>query len=75
MNDTKAASGLVIKEVTSPADHKAFIDLVYKLYANDPNFVPPLMMERELVLDLLPRQHVRHHHRRRADDTGVSGRA
>ena len=42
MNDTKAASGLVIKEVTSPADHKAFIDLVYKLYANDPNFVPPL---------------------------------
>lgn len=36
------AAGLVIREVTGPADRKRFIDLVYGLYAGDPNFVPPL---------------------------------
>ena len=31
--------------VTSNADKKAFVDLPYRLYANDPNWVPPLKSE------------------------------
>ena len=39
-----------IVEVTTPADRQRFVDLVYTLYANDPNFVPPLRSEvRELI--------------------------
>jgi GNAT superfamily N-acetyltransferase len=34
-----------IRPVTTPADLKAFIDLPYRLYANDPNWVPPLKSE------------------------------
>ena len=31
--------------VTTNADKKAFVDLPYRLYANDPNWVPPLKSE------------------------------
>lgn len=42
MTDTRAGAGLVIREVTSRADRKRFIDLPFTLYANDPVWVPPL---------------------------------
>lgn len=42
--------GLAIRSVTSNADRKAFIDLPYRLYANDPNCVPQLKDEaRDLI--------------------------
>ena len=34
-----------IRPVTSKADRKAFVELPYRLYANDPNWVPPLKDE------------------------------
>jgi GNAT superfamily N-acetyltransferase len=34
-----------IRPVTTAADLKAFIDLPYRLYASDPNWVPPLKSE------------------------------
>jgi GNAT superfamily N-acetyltransferase len=37
--------------VQSTADRDAFIQFPYKLYKNDPNWVPPLMMERRDFLD------------------------
>ncbi len=40
-----AHSDLVITPVTSKADRKAFVDLPWRLYANDPNWVPPLKSE------------------------------
>lgn len=41
---------LRVVEVTTAADRGRFIDLIYKLYAGDPNFVPPLRGEaRELI--------------------------
>lgn len=40
-----AHSNLVITPVTSKADKKAFVDLPWRLYANDPNWVPPLKSE------------------------------
>lgn len=39
-----------IVEVVTPADRQRFVELVYTLYAKDPNFVPPLRSEaRELI--------------------------
>jgi hypothetical protein len=34
-----------IRPVTTKADRKAFVELPYRLYANDPNWVPPLKDE------------------------------
>jgi hypothetical protein len=39
------SQALTIRPVTSKADKKAFIDLPYRLYAKDPNWVPPLKDE------------------------------
>lgn len=36
---------IVIRAVLTKADRKAFIDLPFRLYANDPNWVPPLKDE------------------------------
>ena len=41
-----AANDVVVTAVESAADKKAFIAFQYELYENDPNFVPPLLMER-----------------------------
>ncbi|WP_340264409.1 N-acetyltransferase [Sphingobium mellinum] len=40
-----AKSDLVITPVSSKADRKAFVDLPWRLYANDPNWVAPLKSE------------------------------
>jgi GNAT superfamily N-acetyltransferase len=40
-----SASGLVIRPVESSADRKAFIDLKYRIYADNPVWVPPLRDE------------------------------
>jgi hypothetical protein len=39
------AGGLTITPVTTTADRGRFVDLVYRLYADDPHFVPPLRSE------------------------------
>ena len=39
------ASGVTIREVRTKADRKAFVALQFRLYANDPNWVPPLKDE------------------------------
>ncbi|WP_353217412.1 N-acetyltransferase [Sandarakinorhabdus sp.] len=36
---------LTIKRVETSADRKAFVELVWRLYANDPHWVPPLKSE------------------------------
>jgi GNAT superfamily N-acetyltransferase len=36
---------IVVREVSRPADHRAFWRLPYRLYAGDPLWVPPLRME------------------------------
>ncbi|MES2338087.1 MAG: N-acetyltransferase [Pseudomonadota bacterium] len=36
---------LSIRPITSKADYKAFVDLPFRLYADDPNWVPPLKGE------------------------------
>ena len=40
-----------ITKVGSPADRDAFIKLPWKIYANDPAWVPPLLIERKEFLD------------------------
>lgn len=40
-----AHSDLVITPVASKSDRKAFVDLPWRLYANDPHWVPPLKDE------------------------------
>jgi hypothetical protein len=40
-----------IRPVTSKADRRAFIDLPFRLYASDPNWVPPLKGEVASLLD------------------------
>ena len=45
-----AQSDLVITPVSGKADLKAFIDLPWRLYANDPNWVPPLKAEVKELL-------------------------
>ncbi|HEX8447456.1 MAG TPA: N-acetyltransferase [Sphingomonas sp.] len=43
-------AGIVITEVRTNADRKAFVDLPFRLYANDPAWVPPL---RDEILGLI----------------------
>lgn len=38
-------TNIIIRPVRTKADKKAFIDLPFRLYANDPNWVPPLKDE------------------------------
>jgi hypothetical protein len=40
-----ATSSVRIRHVDSKADRKAFVDLPFRLYASDPNWVPPLKDE------------------------------
>ena len=40
----------IIRPVSSKADKAAFIDLPYRLYANDPNWVPPLKSEVKALI-------------------------
>lgn len=37
--------GITVRPVASKGDRKAFIDLPYRLYTHDPNWVPPLKSE------------------------------
>jgi GNAT superfamily N-acetyltransferase len=40
-----------IRPVTSRRDRAQFVDLPYRLYSGEPNWVPPLRFERKRVLD------------------------
>jgi hypothetical protein len=40
-----------VRPVQTKADTKKFIDFIYKLYNDDPNWVPPLRMDREKLID------------------------
>jgi GNAT superfamily N-acetyltransferase len=42
---------LTITPVRTKADLKAFVDLPFRLYENEPNWVPPLKFERRQFLD------------------------
>ena len=42
---------LVVRPVRSAADRKAFLDVPYRLYADERHFVPPLRMDQKNVLD------------------------
>ncbi|MGA9524826.1 MAG: N-acetyltransferase [Myxococcaceae bacterium] len=44
--ESEATSEVTITPVQSKADKDAFIRFPYALYKNDPNWVPPLLMER-----------------------------
>ena len=40
-----AATGVTIREVTTKRDRKTFVDLPFRLYRDDPNWIPPLKSE------------------------------
>jgi GNAT superfamily N-acetyltransferase len=44
-------SNIEISEVNSRAQRKAFIKFPWRIYANDPAWVPPLIIERKAFLD------------------------
>jgi hypothetical protein len=44
------ASGLKLIAVETPADRTRFVDLVWRLYADDPNWVPPLKSEMHALI-------------------------
>jgi hypothetical protein len=44
-------SNVSIRPVTSKADRNAFVDLAWKVYANDPAWVPPLKSEVHGLID------------------------
>ncbi len=44
-------SSVVVTEVKSRADRDAFIKFPWRIYANDPVWVPPLILERKEFLD------------------------
>ena len=46
-----ANSKITLRTVTTIADRKAFVDLPYRLYANDPNWVPPIKSEMLELID------------------------
>lgn len=41
----------IVRPVRTSSDTKKFINFYYELYRNDPNFVPPLRMDREKLID------------------------
>ena len=45
------AADVTVTPVQSTADRDAFVKFPYRLYRSDPNWVPPLMMERKDFLD------------------------
>jgi GNAT superfamily N-acetyltransferase len=57
---TNSYTTLEVSPVASRADLKAFMKLPWKIYQNDPHWVPPLLGELEKVLD--PKQHPYHEH-------------
>ncbi|MBA2515189.1 MAG: hypothetical protein H0V26_12840 [Solirubrobacterales bacterium] len=44
-------SGVVIRPAVSRGDLRAFVELPYRLYSNEPNWVAPLRFERRQFLD------------------------
>ena len=44
-------ANFTVRPVRSKSDEKKFIDFLYSHYANDPNFVAPLRMDREKLID------------------------
>ena len=42
---------VTIVEATTPADRKRFVELIYRLYAHDPHFVPPLRVEARGLIE------------------------
>ncbi|MDL1902423.1 GNAT family N-acetyltransferase [Anaerolineae bacterium CFX9] len=47
-------SDVVIRKVETKADHQVFFEFPWRVYADDPNWVPPLLSMRR---DLLDREH------------------
>jgi hypothetical protein len=47
----RAMSEVVIRPVASRGDLRAFVELPYRLYTNEANWVPPLRFERRQFLD------------------------
>ncbi len=43
--ENEVAEGLMIRSVETTADRKVFVDLPFRLYRDDPNWVPPLKGE------------------------------
>ncbi len=43
--DVGSSSGLVVAPVRSRAEQKQFLQLPWQLYAGDPNWIPPLLMD------------------------------
>ncbi|HEY0312875.1 MAG TPA: N-acetyltransferase [Allosphingosinicella sp.] len=48
---TDLPPGLTIRPVEDASDRKAFVDLAFRLYANDPSWIPPLKTEVHGLLD------------------------
>lgn len=46
-----AAAAVMVTRVSTAADKKDFINFQYEVYRNQPNFVPPLLMDREAFLN------------------------
>ncbi|HEX2795136.1 MAG TPA: N-acetyltransferase [Croceicoccus sp.] len=53
MGDISAAAGLpvVVEPISSKADRKTFVDVHFRLNADDPNWVPPLRAEAMEMID------------------------
>ncbi|MFT3840500.1 MAG: N-acetyltransferase [Myxococcaceae bacterium] len=46
-----AAAAVMVTRVSTAAEKKEFINFQYEVYRNQPNFVPPLLMDREAFLN------------------------
>jgi hypothetical protein len=51
MTDTPSPTGLTVRAIDDASDRKAFVDLAFRLNADDPNWVPPLKTEVHGLLD------------------------
>src|SRR6266540_4765209 len=44
-------SNVTVREISSSVDKKKFIRMLWDIYKNDPNWVPPLEMDRAKLID------------------------
>jgi hypothetical protein len=46
-----SAATITIRQVTTPAEQKVFVEFPWTLYKDDPNWVPPLLSSRQKLMD------------------------
>ncbi len=60
MTEDVGVSGVSVRRAATKREREAFIKLPFRLYADDPNWVPPLILAERELLDTAKNPFFRH---------------